>query len=290
MPIHPAPPEDLAGLAEGFRQTLQSIIDLGHECTEEDFAAPTSCPGWSLQDHFAHIAAVEHYLNGGENPEVDVSGLPHVQHEFGTWIEQGVEARRGRPGAWVVAELETLLHNRLASLSDPDLTLDDEVRAPRETTMPLRTLLRLRLNDIWTHEQDIREVLDRIGNLDTPAAASFIDSLSRLFGRQLEGIGLPEGHTVILESTGPVTARMGVRFGRDEDGALTRHRLFTGAAESGVGTVSHHEDDPTTTISLSTQALARRAAGRTPTQETAYHVVGDETVARQVLDALVITP
>lgn len=290
MPIHPAPPEDIPGLVEGFRQTLHAVIDLGHECSEEDFALPTSCPGWSLKDHFSHIAAVEHYLDGGENPDVDVSGLAHVHHEFGAWMEQGVAARRDRPGEWVVAELETLLHNRVATLTDPELTLDSQVRAPRDGTMPLRVLLRLRLNDIWTHEQDIREVLDRIGDLDTPAAASFIDSLSRAFARQVEGIGLPDGHTVILESTGPVTARMGVRVGRDEDGELTRHRLFTGETESGGDVSTHGEDDPTTTITLSTQALARRAAGRIPTSETAYRVFGDEEIARQVLDALVITP
>lgn len=290
MPIHPTPPRDLDGLTEAFRQTVQAVIDLGHGCTAEQFAESTSCPGWSVQDHIAHVVAVEHYLDGGENPEVDVSGLPHVLHEFGAWMEQGVQARRGTPGPEVVAELETLLHNRLASLADPELTLDSEVRAPMGSTMKLNALLRLRLNDIWTHEQDIREALGRLGNLDSPAAAMFVYALVRSFDRLMHKVPMTDGQTVILESTGPVTARMGVRVSHDESGEVTYHSLFTGESESGMGETVHSEDDPSTTISLSTEALTRRAAGRRATGDTTYSVVGDEDLAARVLDAITFTP
>lgn len=289
MPIHPAPQHDLAGLIEGYRQTLQAVVDLGRGCTEEDFAQPTSCPGWALKDHFAHIAAVEHYLEGGENPEVDVSGLAHVRHEFAAWMEQGVQARRGTPGAQVVAELETLLQHRMATLANPDLTLETEARAPRGTTMALRSLLKLRQQDIWVHEQDIREVLGRIGNLDTPAAVTFVNAVVTHFARLVAEVEMTDGQTVILESTGPVTARTGVRVSRDGD-ETTHHQLFTGESESGMGASVHSEQDPTTTITLSTEALARRAAGRRPTRETAYSVAGDEDLAERVLDALAMTP
>ena len=101
---------------------------------------------------------------------------------------------------------------------------------------------------------------------------------------------MQDGQTVILESTGPVTARAGVRVSHDASGARSDHVLFTGESESGMGQAVHSEDDPTTTISLSTEALTRRAAGRRPTGETAYSVVGDETLAAAVLDALTFTP
>ena len=290
MTIHPAPPLDLAGLIEGYRQSVQAVIDLGQGCTTKDFAADTSCPGWNLRDHFAHIAAVEHYLAGGENPAFDLSGLEHVRHEFGAWMEQGVQARRHRAGAEIVAELATLLKDRLAALADPALTLETQVRAPMDSTIKLGSLLKLRHQDIWTHEQDIREVLGRIGNLDTPAAATFVNSVLRQFPRLMAQVGLEQGQTVILESTGPVTARVGLRAAVGADGELTHHALFTGESESGMGTSVHSGDDPTTTISLSTHALTRRAAGRRATSETAYSVVGDEDLAVRVLDALTFTP
>lgn len=289
MPIHPAPPLDLAGLIEGYRQTVQAVIDLGHSCTAEDFAAPSSCPGWTLQDHISHVAAVEHYLNGGENPDVDVSWLEHVHHAFAAWMEQGVQARRGQTGPEVVAELETLLHNRLATLADPSLTLDTQVRAPVEGTMRLSSLLKLRHQDIWTHEQDVREVLGRIGNLDSPAAATFVNGLVRHFATLVRDVPMGDGQTVILESTGPVTARMGVRASH-EDGQITHHSLFTGESESGMGQSVHSESDPSTTITLSTEALSRRAAGRRATADTTYTVVGDEELAVRVLDAISFTP
>ena len=50
---------------------------------------------------------------------------------------------------------------------------------------------------------------------------------------------------------------------------------------------------PTTTISLSTEAFTRRAAGRRTVAETvgdtSYRVVGDEAVARRVVEGLVVT-
>lgn len=290
MPIHPAPPGDLAGLLEAYRQTLQAVIDLGQECTDEDFSRPTSCPGWSLLDHLSHIAAVEHYLDGGANPDLDVSHLEHVHSEFAAWMEQGVQARRERSGAEVLAELGALLEQRVVTLSDPALTLDTQVRAPLDSTVALGSLLKLRLNDIWVHEQDIREALGRMGNLDTPAAATFVKAIVRSFPRLMEQVPLEDGQTVILDSTGPVTARVGVRVSHDADGTRSDHVLFTGESESGMGQAVHSEDDPSTTISLSTEALTRRAAGRRTTRDTTYSVVGDEAVAARVLDALTFTP
>ena len=214
----------------------------------------------------------------------------HVRHEFGAWMEQGIQARRGTSGPEVVAELETLLHNRLATLADPDLTVDTEVRGPMESTVRLGTLLKLRLTDIWTHEQDIREVLGRLGNLDSPGAATFVNGLVRSFAQLMHQVPMTDGQTVILESTGPVTARMGVRVSHDDAGEVTYHSLFTGESESGMGETVHSGEDPSTTISLSTEALTRRAAGRRATGDTAYSVVGDEDLAARVLDAIAFTP
>jgi uncharacterized protein (TIGR03083 family) len=290
VPIHPAPPEDLDGLVEGFRQTLQAVIDLGRECSDEDFARSTSCPGWTVQDQVSHVAAVEAYLDGAEHPQVELAERDHIRHEFGEWMEHGVQVRRDRSGPEVVAELETLLHNRMASLADPSLTVETPVSGPMGSTMKLGSLLRVRHQDIWTHEQDIREALGRIGNLDSPAASTFVNALVRRFPKLVREVPMQDGQTVILESTGPVTARMGVRVSHGDDGEVTYHSLFTGESESGMGAAVHSADDPSTSISLSTDALTRRAAGRRATKDTTYTVVGDEELAARVLDAITFTP
>lgn len=292
MPIHPAPPVDLDGKVEGFARTVRSVIDLGRSCGPEDFARPTSCPGWTVQDHIAHVAAVEAYLDGGEHVEVELTERAHLKSEFTEWMEHGVQLRRTRTGQEVVGELETLLQNRLATLANPDLTLDTPARGPMGSTMPLGRLLELRMGDIWVHEQDLREVLLRPGDLDTAAAAVFMDwivtGFPTLVAKRLE---LAEGDTVILDCTGPVTARAGVRMVPAEDGSLLPHPLFTGDVDTpGENTTRVLKAGPTTTITLSTDALTRRAAGRRATADTAYRVVGDDELAARVLDALVITP
>lgn len=296
MPIHPQPPSDLVDVVEGFRQVFQSLIDVGYTCGPQDFALPTSCPGWDVKDHFAHVAAVEAYLEGAEQPETELGTRDHVHGEFNEWMEHGVQARRETPGEEIVHELETLLYNRLATLANPELTLETSVRAPMDSTTGLGDLLRIRLIDIWVHLQDVREALGRPGDLDTPAAATFVASIQRAFPRIVaQRVQLPEGHTVILESTGPVTGRVGVRMSHTDEGKPWAHPLFTGdLGDEGEG--SHHtsgepeEEGPATTILLTTDALTRRAAGRRSTEDTSYRVVGDEELARAVLDALVITP
>lgn len=289
MPIHPSAPDDLSGLIEAFRQTVQTVVDLGHAATAEDFERPTSCPGWTVKDHIAHVAALEDFLEGGDYPRVDLPERGHLHHEFAEWMEWGVQVRRKTPGRAVVNELETLLLGRMASLGAPDLTLDTVVPAPMDSTRPLGDLLRLRIMDIWTHEQDLREVLGRPGGLDAPGAAVFLAGLERSFPvLAAQRMALPEGTAVILDCTGPATGRIGVRMGRDAEGRPWAHALFSGGADPVESTPL--VEGPTTTIALSTDALTRRAAGRRATADLAYHVTGDEALAVRVLDALVITP
>lgn len=289
MPLHPSPPTDLEGMVEGFRQVFQTLIDLGHGCSADDFARETTCPGWSVQDHLAHVAAVESYLEGGEHVEVELPERAHLRHEFAEWMEHGVQLRRDRPATEVVAELEVLLHNRLATFADPDLHLDTPVRGAQNSTIPLGDLLTRRLIDVWVHQQDVREALGRPGDLDTAAAATFVAVIERALPKVVaRGTDLEEHQTVIVDCTGPVEARMGVRVGRGEDGRSLGHSLFTGEVDEDAA--QHRDEDPTTTIVLSTDALTRRAAGRRSTQDTSYRVVGDDDVARRVLDALVVVP
>ncbi|MGB7449224.1 MAG: maleylpyruvate isomerase family mycothiol-dependent enzyme [Ornithinimicrobium sp.] len=296
MPVHPSAPEELPDLVEGFRQAMQSLIDLGRSCPVEKADEPTACPGWTVKDHFSHIASLEAYLDGADYPVVDLPEEGHLRSDFTRWLEYGVQVRRELSLEEVVGELETLMFNRQASLGNPELTLETPVRGTRDKPVALGELLTRRLIDIWVHEQDVREALGRIGNLDSPAAAAFVarivDAFPRIVARRL---ALPAGQTVIVESTGPVTARVGVRTAHAEDDTVVAHELFTGsqdtAADAAADQVLHPDEDvESTTIMMSTEALTRRSAGRRSTEDTSYKVVGSEDTARAVLDALVITP
>jgi uncharacterized protein (TIGR03083 family) len=215
---------------------------------------------------------------------VDVPDYEHLRNEQGEFLEKAVELRRRMAGPKVVAELETVVAQRVEQFSAPGVTLETVVRgawgpAPLSESLPTRIL------DIWTHEQDIRQALGRPGNLDSGGAVVFMHllfaSLPMLLARDA---GLEPGNVVIIDCTGPVMGRAGVWVEASDDGKPRGIPLFSGIAHDG------DPDDVFTTITLSTEALTRRAAGRGSVEDIHFTVQGDEDVARRVLEHLVFVP
>lgn len=292
MPMHPAAPEELSGLVDAYTQTAQAVIDLAFPCSDADFAKPTECPGWTVKDQLSHIVSVENMLIGRPDPEVEVPDYEHLRTPRNRGIEMGVELRRSRSGAEVVQELQQVMARRLGQLNDlKDHAHDDPEQIIVDMPMgqmPVIKALRLRINDLWCHEQDIRAALGRPGNLDSAAAAVFTQTvLDALPGIVVKRAGVQPGRVVMVELTGPVVARSGVRVETDEQGEVRGHLMFTGGVdETGPIPVI----GKTTSIQMSTEAFTRRAAGRRSTEELHYSVHGDEATARKVLDELVVTP
>lgn len=284
MPLHPAAPEDLAGLVSAYQQTTQAVVDLGRSCTDADFDLPTACPGWTVKDQVSHVVGLESWLHTGDVPKVEVPDYAHIRGEAGRFIEKSVELRRRMVGQKVVDELETVAARRIAALSEPGVTLETVVRGPWGPA-PVGESLRRRILDIWTHEQDIRQALGRPGNLDSGGAAVFMDllfaALPRLVAKEA---GIEPGNVVIIDSTGPVMGRAGVWVEPGEEGKARGIPLFSGIAHDG------DPHDVFTTITLSTDCLTRRAAGRGGIDDIHFTVHGDEAVARRVLEHLVIVP
>ncbi|TWP37953.1 maleylpyruvate isomerase family mycothiol-dependent enzyme [Leekyejoonella antrihumi] len=290
--MHPQPPEDLTGLVDGFASTLQAVLEIGMTCHDDDFGRATQCPGWTVKDQISHVVGLELAMQGERAPQVPVPDYDWLRSEVGHAVEPAVELRRSRSGSHVVAELAALLPARLEALRGPELRLDTQVDGPFGRT-DLGSLLRMRTIDVWCHEQDLRQALDRPGNLDTAGAAFFCERILMAFpGRAARRAGLEVGTVVIIESTGPVLAREGVRIIEGADGKPYAESLFSGVSHEAPATsaVAPEIVESATSIRLSTDALTRRGAGRVPTQELHYTVDGDEDVARKVLDALVITP
>lgn len=300
MPLNPAPPDELGPMIDGYQQAVQSFLDVVYRCRDDDWDVATSCPGWTVRDQLAHVVAVEAHLAGQPQDDVEPVEGESGRATFLRWMEAGVQQRRDHSGPELAAELEELLQVRLAVLWSEGLDLDTEVPSVRATTAPLGELLAARLMDIWVHEQDVREALRHPGNLDSPGASTFLGALEDAFPRLVRRrvSGLEPGLGIIVESTGPVLGRFGVRVeeSAEEDDGIALYPLFTGHRED-TDVTGPETPDPTgvvpnrvTIMRLSTDALTRRAAGRHSTADTHYKVVGDEALAERVLDAVVITP
>ena len=284
MPLHPAAPEDLAGLVSAYQQTTQAIVDLGRSCGDADFDKETACPGWTVKDQISHVVGLESWLHTGDVPKVEVPAYGHIRNESGMFTEKAVELRRRMVGQKVVDELETVAARRIAEFSAPEATLETVVRGPWGPA-PLGETLRRRILDIWTHEQDLRQALGRPGNLDSGGAAVFMDLLFAALPRMVaRDAGIEPGNVVIIDSTGPVMGRAGVWVEPGDEGKARGIPLFSGIAHDG------DPDDVFTTITLSTDCLTRRAAGRGRVEDVHFSVVGDEAVAHRVLEHIVLVP
>lgn len=307
MPLSPPVPAQLPALVDGFEQTLRAVLQLGQGCTTDDFGLETECPGWTVQDQLAHVSSIEVALAGGaESPEVP--DLPHVLNDFGRYMERGVAERRWWSAHRVVDELADVIARRMAALRAPGLTADTPVELPLSISLPATTLgelMILRTRDVWAHEQDLRVALGQPGGLDTVGATIFTQTVFRSLGLLTARVAMvPAGEVVILESTGPVVGVAGVRIGVRDDGKplgvvlsdaeidslrpgdVVAQADSAGAVDGGAGKVT----SGVTWISMDTEALTRRGAGRRSADATPYAVSGNPGIARAVVEALVITP
>jgi uncharacterized protein (TIGR03083 family) len=282
MSLHPPAPTDLGELVDAYAQTVQHVIDLGRTMRAGDAERPTDCPGWTVLDQVAHVASTEAMVAGEPEPEVDVSHHEHVRHAFGERIERYVESRRGRDLEELLDELEERLAERLSFYRSGGEWADAEVSGPFGRTT-WRDLLAIRVFDIWVHEQDIREALDRPGGLDTAAAALAVSRLFAALPRIVaKGAAIEPGNAVVLDLTGPTVGRAGARV-EEHDGKAVGIPLFTGDAEE-------HPDVVTTSLTMSTAVAGRLLGGRRAPEDLHVTVQGDPDVARRVMAAMTITP
>ena len=285
----PAAAYDLATLLDAWESSLRTVVGLGRVLTPEQWEAPTECPGWSAGDVVRHLCWVEGFLaHRSDAPhEVDWAAHPHVTNDFGRLTETGVDVRRHLEQAAVCDELDALMDVRLAMIMRLDpLTLDTEVPGLFGRAVPLRNLLRVRVFDIWSHEQDIRRAVGLPGNLASPGAqVSALQITASLPFVLAKGVQAPAGTTLQVSVDGPVRFERCAVVGDDGRGV----RVAMTAVET-----------PTLAIETDWETFARLSAGRldvadpsTTSRVRLRHrddVEGAADLAARLLGELAITP
>ena len=254
--MHPAAPDDRTGLIDAFDHSVQSIIDLGYSCRDEDFEIQTECPGWTVRTRSRTSSAPRSPSpacldRGSRCPTTPTSAATSRASSRSTR-----EARRGVTGRDIVAELAEFHPRRVADLRASDADVDTVIGGFFGPTRPSASTCTAGSSTRWVHEQDIRAALDRPGNLDSASAAIFtadiLEALPRIASRVAD---IGAGHAVVLDVSGPVVARGGARIVTGEDGRPYGEALF-----SGNDRPQGEEQLDVTSIHLTTDALTRRAA------------------------------
>ena len=237
----------------------------------------TGCPGWTVRDHVAHIVDLESILIGRPRAQHAVpEGLPYIRNPPGEFMEIGVDARRGMPYHDLVAEYRDVTRvrlSRLRDLQDADL---DQMGQGFFGQSKVRSLLAIRVFDLWAHEQDIRRALGHPGGFSgIPAAHSRERMLMGAGNNIQERLSPASGTTLLFDITGPGGAQRGIIF----DG----ERGLAGADVPEL---------PTTTLRLDLNTLTVLACGRSddPVAPSRVVVEGVQNLGRSVLEHLAVTP
>jgi len=255
---------------------FDSLSALGGELTEAQWKTATDLPGWTVQDNLSHLVGIERVLQGHPPTQHRATDLAVVKNPIGEMNEHEVDARRGLPGAAVLAEWNDIVAQRHATLTTAD---DDYFAQPAMTPTGPGTLgdfLSIRVLDCWLHEQDMRRAAGLPGHLGGPAAEHTLDRLIRtlpvVVGKRA---GTPEGASVVLTITGEVqrVVPVTVREGR----AALVPQVPPGSALLAE-------------VTLGTEAFAVLATGRGTLEHPAvadqWRVTGDEVLGRRILEQL----
>lgn len=272
---------DVPTLVAVWAGSAAAMRDLAADLDDAQWRTSTELPGWTVRDLVAHGTAIERTLLGWADPahEPDWTSLPHVTSDFGRFTEVPVDLRRSWTRDAVLAEWDETFAARAEALADGPQGLDDEVPGPFGGTMAMRRLLRMRIFDLWAHEQDARRALDLPGGLDSPgawvSAGQIASALPYVWGKV---VGAPPGATVAVRVTGPgVLLVQTVAVGPDGRAA----RVADGAVAQ-----------PTVGLACSWPDLVALGCGRVgpASLRGSLDLTGDPDLGDRLLPALAITP
>jgi uncharacterized protein (TIGR03083 family) len=220
-----------------------SIDQLCSGLRDSEWELPTGCPGWTVKDNLSHLVDYEARAIGRPAAEHQPRQLAHVKNDLGRANEAGVDARRAKPGAEVLAEFQEVTAERLARLGElTERDLAERTVTPAGTGT-VAELLTLRVMDGWSHEQDIRRAVGRPGHVEGPAVTEALDYFTRflpyLVGKRAAA---PEGSTVVFRIGGREPVAVEVSGGR---GRLTADLR-----------------DPTVTLEIPVASFAALVGGR----------------------------
>jgi uncharacterized protein (TIGR03083 family) len=190
-----------------LRGEFAAIAALCSALSPEDWDRVTCLPGWTVRDVLSHVIGTEASLSGEPVPEADISQLDHMRNPIAEANEVWVESMRHLSGAEMLSRFDDVTARRLAALdamTQEDFDAPSWTPAGRDETYG--RFMRIRHFDCFMHENDIRLAVGGAVRGDAGDVRSALDEVATgigyIVGRRA---ALPEGTTVRIDLTGPVT-------------------------------------------------------------------------------------
>jgi uncharacterized protein (TIGR03083 family) len=261
-------------LVEALASTVDGVTDVCSDLSPAEWALPTGCPGWSVQDNVAHLVGLEAALITGVEPDHELVGeFPHAKGPIGEYMERHVDARRGLPADAVLTEFVAVFAGRLVALRAlPEAAFREPARGPMGSMTPLGPMLGIRVFDVWAHEQDIRRAVGRPGGYDTAAAAVSFDRCTAFAGAAQAGV-MPDGTTLVWQLEGPYAGEHAWSF---DAGKATR--------------LDAAPTNPTVHLTADSETFMVLCCGRADAHPEAVRVAGDAALAAAILADPGFTP
>lgn len=263
-------------VGELMEQAWSSMEELCSQLDPSDWDLPTECPGWSVKDQLAHVVSLEARALGRPTPSTPRK-TEHTRNELGEMNEGDLDLRRSMSPAEILEEYRDVTAERgkvLASWSDSDWKEEGQGvlgKAPRES------IIRIRIIDVFTHEQDIRVATRNAGHLSGGVARMVFEQQQNTIGFVLvKKAQAPEGQTVVFEVGSPgETFAFGVVDGR------------------GVR-LDEIPSDPTVRLAMDGETFLRLAAGRWAPErvenEGRLRIDGDRDLGLRIVSGLNLMP
>lgn len=191
-------------VVDALRDEWSTLDTLVSGLSDEQWAAPSILPGWSVADIVAHIAGTEWMLTGRDVEATrDVTALEHVKNPIGELNEKWLDHYRARTRAELMDDYRTVTATRLTALEGMTAREWDAESFTPAGPDSYGRFMRIRVFDCWVHEIDIRDSLDLGEPQDllpaTSARKEMVASLPFIIGKKA---GAPQGTTVTVDFTG----------------------------------------------------------------------------------------
>lgn len=192
-----------AAPVDAFAEQVRELADVLDTVPDDRWGLPTAA-GFTVQELLAHLVAVEGYL-------LRVLGVgtfeppPGTEADHVAMTQPTIDAYRDRPPAEVRAEWRALTDSTLRRLASIDEDALRERVSFHGLDVSTRSVLVMRVFELWTHADDIRRALGRELVAPTPGRLAIMsDTALRALplGLAITG-GAASGRTAKVVLTGP---------------------------------------------------------------------------------------